>query len=326
MSCSELALTLTNNYYTLNEYNSTNRSLNEYLDQNGLLLTMCIGQTLFPRIFGGPCHMGSRSNHISASWIRNSDTGFRIFGPPQQNQIPIGLILDPTIAHIECLYPIDGVTDTRVNHGCGEQRDAPGGSKNFWRILEQYEIIKYKNDVFGKNTKWSDIDCNDFVGDYRGGNFAFNDTGCSIAVTGGIPFSFETAPKFTYETWSSIMGHPVCNVTQPWVDPTFRSEDTILYMGSCVWKPFDWVGMINTMTQLALEHPHVNFWNEIIVGKPKVLADVVQAVFIMEESNDHEAARMEAKSLNKPLLTLHPPDPTTRKRLSFTCDETSSSQ
>lgn len=253
--------------------------------------------------------MGLRSNHISASWIRNSDTGFRIFGPPQPNQIPIGLILDPTIAQIECIYPIDAVTNTRMNSGCGEQRDAPGGSKNFWRILEQYEIIQYKNDLFGKNTKWSDIDCNDFVGGLGGGNFAFNNTDCSIAVKGGVPFTFETTPKFTYETWSSIMGHPVCNISQPWMDPTFSSDDIILYMGSCVWKPFDWVGMINTMTHLALEHPHVHFWNEIIVAKPKVLADVVQAVFVMEEDvNDYfKAARLEAKSLNKPLLILHPP-------------------
>jgi hypothetical protein len=327
MSCPELALRLTNNYYTEIDFNTTDGSLNEYLNHNGLFLTMCIGQTIFPRIFGGPCKMGFRSNHISASWIRNSDTGFRIFGPPEPNDIPIGLILDPNVAQIDCLYPVDGVTETRMNRGCGMQPDSPGGPNNFWRSVERYQIVEYKNDVFGKDTKWSDIDCNDFIRYFGPGNFALNNTDCSIAVTGGIPFSFESAPKLVYETWSNIMGHPVCNITRAWVDPTFTTEDTILYMGSCVWKPSDWVGMIDTMVNIASEYPHVHFWNEIIVAKPKAVADIVQAVFILDGLHDYyEAAKMEANKMRKPLLTLHPPDPTTGQSLSFTCDESTSTQ
>ena len=217
--CSELALRLSENYHTTHIYNHSDESLSGYLAHNGILLTMCI----MPTIFGGPCKIGGLSNHFSASWIRNIETGFRIFGGAEL--LPIGLILDPTTVDINCAYPIDAVTDTRLNSGCGFQPDAPEASNNYRRILERYEIVKYKNDMFGKDAKWSDIDCEDFLGNFDGGIFAMNDSDCSLSMEHDVLLLIESSAKITYKTWSNIVGHPVCNVTKAWVEPTFRSEE-----------------------------------------------------------------------------------------------------
>lgn len=215
MDCPELALKLSDNYYTTHKLNYSDESLSGYLSQNGVLLTMCIGQMIFPNIFGGPCQLGRLSNHVSASWIRNLETGFKIFGPPPPDELPIGLILDPMTADINCVYPIDAVTDTRLKNGCGFQPDAPEASNNFRRILERYEIVKYKNEIFGKDVKWSDIDCENFLGNVGYGSFAVNNSDCSLGIENSVPLLFESAAKFTYETWSNLVGHPVCNVTKP---------------------------------------------------------------------------------------------------------------
>lgn len=314
MNCPELALRLSDNYYTTLKFNQTHEGLGEYLNQNGILLTMCLGQAILPSIFGGPCKLGMLSKHVSASWIRHVDTGFRIFGPPSLDELPIGLILDPTTTGINCIYPIDGVTDQRLNNGCGVQPDAPEASNNYYRILERFEIVKYKNDAFGKDVKWSDIDCKDFIGMTETGFFAVNNSDCSLRL--------ESAAKFTYETYSNLLGHPVCNATQAWVEPSYSMTDTILYMGSCVWKPSDWRSMIDTMVKVTSEYPHANIWNEVLIAKPRELNDIVQAVFLIDGSYDHnqyKSAKMEARRLGKPLLILHPS--TTYSNLTFTCEQ-----
>jgi hypothetical protein len=326
MSCHDLALRLTENYYTATRFNSTNTNLTDYLNHNGILLTMCIGNAILPRIFGGPCKLGFRSHHVSASWIRKNETGFRVFGSSllADTALPVGLILDPTMTQINCMYPIDGVTDAREKNGCGVTFDSIGGPSSIRRSIDRYAIAHFKNSRFGKDTKWSDIDCSLMFSDIVGeGNFALNDTDCSGAVAGGIPFVFESPARVTYETWSDVMGHPVCNITQPWTDPTFTSDDVLLYLGSCVWKTSDWAGMIDTTVNLATEHPSVTFWNEIVLSKPKDLADIVQAVFIVDGSYALQAAKWEATRLGKPLLIL---SHSTDGNISFTCDEVTASQ
>lgn len=326
MDCSALASKLTENYYTQDTYNSSTDSLNGYFLDNGILLTMCLGIPFFPRIFGGPCKLGMLENHVSASWIRNIDTGFRIFGPPEPDELPIGLILDPALAEINCMYPLDAGTASRMNNGCGSQPDAPDAPMNYWRYLERLDIVSYKNSKFGNSTKWSDIDCNLFLEDLLpsqvAGNMATNNTECNAAVQGDVPFRFDTSAKYIYDTWSFVMGHPVCNVTQPWTGPTFNHLDTIIYVGSCTWKPYDWLGLIDTMVSIAVKYPDVHFWNEIVVAKPKAIAEITQAVFVMDgaSSTRYDVARREALKLGKPLLILHH-QPEYNSSISFTCDE-----
>ena len=315
MQCPELALRLSENYYSAQKFNNLDESLSGYLNQNGILLTMCFGQMILPRLFGGPCRLGVLSNHVSASWIRNIETGFRIFGPPPPDELPIGLILDPITSDINCVYPVDAVTDSRLDKGCGFQPDAPEASNNYRRFFERYEIVKYKNDVFGKDVKWGDIDCEDFLGNTELlGTFAVNNSDCSLAMV--------SAAKFYYDTYSNLVGHPVCNATKAWVEPAYNTTDAILYMGSCIWKPSEWRSMIDTMVKAVSEYPHAHLWNEINIAKPRTLKDIVQAVFLIDGSFDHsehEAAKMEARRLGKPLLVLHPPD--ANSNLTFTCDE-----
>jgi hypothetical protein len=333
MNCTELASKLTENYYTSETYdasNSNESSLNEYMNHNGILLTMCIGMSFFPKIFGGPCKLGIRENHLSASWIRNIDTGFRIFGMPDDpDALPIGLVLDPLQSHIDCMYPIDAVTDTRLRNGCGPVPDAPDAPPfNFMRILERIHVVNYKNENFGNDTKWMDIDCMDFMEPMvipeDTGNFAVGKTDCKVDFLNNgtdMPFRFETSGEYIYNTWSSVMGHPVCNQSLPWSNPTFHDIDTILYFGSCIWKPNNWVGMMDIMEQIAVLHPKVHFWNEIVITKPNSkLEEMVQAVFVLDGSSptQYETARFEAQKMGKPLLILHhnPPD----QNVSFSCD------
>jgi hypothetical protein len=318
MSCSDLARRFTESYYSSATFNSSG-NLNEYLNSNGILLTMCIGNTLFPKFFGGPCKLGFRENHVSASWIRKKETGFRVFGPRED----VGLILDPFATSIQCLYPVDGVTDSRSMNGCGPTHDAIGGSNNFWRAVEKYQIESYKNQKFGKDTKWMDIDCNDmletFLGPFpSGGAFALNNTDCLKTVAGGIPFIFESPIKYTYDVWSDVLGHAVCNATKPWPEPSFNDEYGLLYFGSCAWVKSDWVGMVDTMIHLSSVYPKLEFWNEVVVTKPKSMADIVQAVFVMDGSYEYKAAKWVAEDLGRPLIVFTLSED---GNLSFLCDE-----
>jgi hypothetical protein len=318
MSCSDLAVRFTESYDSSASFNSSSETLNEYLTHNGILLTMCIGNTLFPKIFGGPCKLGFRENHVSASWIRKKETGFRIFGPVDD----VGLILDPRATEIQCLYPADGVTDGRSKNGCGPTHDAIGGPNNFWRILEKYQIESYKNQKFGKDTNWMDIDCKDMLATFMGplpfGIFALNNTNCGKTVAGGIPFEYESPIKYTFDVWSGILGHAVCNATKPWPEPSFNDEDGLLYFGSCVWGKSDWIGMVDTMMNLGSVYPNLLFWNEIVLPKPKHMADIVQAVFVKDGSYEYQSAKWEAEHLGRPLLVFNLSEDGS---LSFACDE-----
>lgn len=318
MSCSDLALRFTESYFSSATFNSSG-NLNEYLNSNGILLTMCVGNTLAPKFFGGPCKLGFRENHVSASWIRKKETGFRIFGPRED----VGLILDPFATEIQCLYPVDGVTDQRSINGCGPTYDAIDGSSNIWRSIEKYQIESYKNQMFGKDTKWMDIDCEDMLGTFVGpfpfgGAFALNNTDCLETVAGGIPFLFASPVKYTYDVWSNLLGHAVCNATVPWPEPSFDDEGALLYLGSCAWRKSNWVGMVDTMMNLASEYLSLEFWNEIVLTKPKHMADIVQAVFVMDGSYDYQAAKWVAKDLGRPLMVFTLSED---GNLSFSCDE-----
>ena len=327
MSCPELALRLTENYYSTHRFNQSSESLSGFLDQNGILLSICLGSTILPSIFGGLCSLGIFSNHVAASWIRNIDTGFRIFGgppTPTDDLALIGLILDPATADVKCVYPIDAVTNSRLNNGCGPLKQSPKAPNQDSQKSDRYANIKFKSEKFAKTSKWSDIICEKFFR-LDTGMVAMNNSDCSFAIEHDVPVPMllESAGKYNYETFSTAAGHPVCNMTKPWPEPNSNTRDSILYMGSCVWKPTDWLSMLDTMVQVASDYPRANFWNEVVVAKPKALKDIVQAVFFADVSHDqsqYEAAKKEALRIGKPLLILHPPT-SANSNLTFTCDE-----
>jgi hypothetical protein len=100
---------------------SSYSSLEEFLDENGILLTMCMKlHGLVPKWeCSGPSQGGSSSSttttttatttggKISASWIQvNKTNGFRVVKPPVDVGPPVGFILKPTAFSIQCIYPM----------------------------------------------------------------------------------------------------------------------------------------------------------------------------------------------------------------------------
>jgi len=357
-SCTQLAAALSASYRTYETYDPSNHhhsSLESFLEKNGILLTMCmrfnwkipwlecVGSGLDVSPFSFTDHDEVRNTNenktvmhhrIASSWIQQNITGFRVVGP-YFDPAPVGHILQPNATTIRCLYPIDGATDGREDEGCGPMRDdIHYGSKGYdhakWytKLLLKRKIIEFKNSRFGNNRTWDSIPCSEFLGS-TAANF-------SSAVLGEVnnddrSWTYQRTSEYIIQSWSYIMGHNICNTSQPLPTPSFNDTDFLVYFGPTPWQPQHWEEMLFLMKDAIVEHPSIQIWNEITLDvSADMLNDAVQAVFYVKgginPGRDTLARRIaiaEARKLHKPLLyvnLIHPSHDHSEADL-FQCDD-----
>jgi hypothetical protein len=159
-NCTVIAAALSTAYRTYHAFQPDVSSLEQFLDRNGILLTMCMR-------FAGylpwlECSRKEDDTKLSASWIQADKTrGFHVIGKPADQGPPVGLVLKPSSTKVRCLYPVDAATNGRDGNGCGPMSSDPRyGSKGydhmgwFGKLMARAVVIRYKNSVFGENRTW----------------------------------------------------------------------------------------------------------------------------------------------------------------------------
>ncbi|CAB9499102.1 expressed unknown protein [Seminavis robusta] len=329
-NCTLLASALSAAYRTYNDTQPIS-SLEHFLDDNGILLTMCM--QFRGRIPWLECSRKDGNSKLSASWIQASKTrGFRVIGKPIDVGPPVGLVLKPSSTKVRCLYPVDAGTDGRDNNGCGPNSYDPRyGSKGydhagwFQRLLTRQELTYYKNQKFGKNRTWESIPCNQLYDNLTVPILGLLEERQQEQNTQTSHKNNQTRYQWKYKTldevvvdqWSYKLGHPVCNQSQPAPKPDFNETsifDFLVYFDRYFWSGADddWRQVVSLMEDTIDRHPFVSTWNELVLEVPPSFQDfvenTVQAVFCIQGRGlvpDQIAkfwARREAKKMNKPLL------------------------
>jgi hypothetical protein len=283
---------------------SSSSSLEEFLDENGILVTMCMRlHGLVPK---WECSEPSQSSSssistssttssgkVSASWIQANKTGgFRVVQPPVDVGPPVGFILKPTAFSIQCIYPMDADTDRRDDLGCGpNSRDARYGSKGYdhetsWyrKSLMRFQIEQYKSQQFGIHRTWSSISCADFFQPISGHDvttmahvISHNNTNNNRNISHGSTrndsttidsWEYLSELEYLLDQWSHTMRHDVCNTSVPVGPASFDKTQTFIYMGPNSWQPKEWNQMISLMEDAIRKHPLVGTWNELVLQVP----------------------------------------------------------
>jgi len=328
-SCTALASELSRNYRNATPFcdpGDGGGGIKPYLLSHGVLLTMC---------FPFSCRINTPiENHLAASWI-NAAIGPQVI-PTETN---IGLILDPALADIQCIYPTDGASDTRNNQGCGPFNFDPDSLSIFtrWNLRKLYNSYKEFNFAV---TPWEDIDCEAFFGTPHspshplGGWTGVVQKADQIFWTWQDQHGEDTAAivyqkdaAFRQKVAEPVIGHAVCSLVDP--EPNF-DEGFFIYTGKHGMPPEKWQRAIETQQQMIATFPENDVWNEVVLGLPSHLKDIVLAVFYVDSqdmSHDRKAeirkqAEQEAVLYgSKPLLKL---DTAREKSLDedlFVCDE-----
>jgi len=173
-SCAALATALSAKYATYQEFQG-GENLNSYLNDNGLLVSMCINLNIFTSQFS--CALTKKDRILSTSWIQKNETGFRVFNSASFlfPNINVGMVIDPTHLEVQCLYPADGMTagrdDLLVNgrkaKSCGPvSNDVRYGSKGFdswpkWKRLVVREAWNMYAQINFQNNH--NVSCDDFL-------------------------------------------------------------------------------------------------------------------------------------------------------------------
>jgi hypothetical protein len=233
---------------------------------------------------------------------------------------PIGMVLKPTATSIRCAYPVDAVTDNRDDNGCGPYSTDPiYGSKGydhknwFGKMMERQEVIFYRNQVFGKGRPFESIPCSDWVQQPPVAVFGVLDESNTNTTDSSLKWEFKTQAELVVEQWSYIMGHPVCNQSEPAPKPDFHNTTIFLYQGHQVWKPEEWTTVVQLLEDALDEHPNLYVWNELVLDVPtgsesEFANQTVQAVFhiqgngVVMDEVARRLARREARRINKPHL------------------------
>jgi hypothetical protein len=155
--------------------------LEDFLDHNGILLTMCMSHRgLIPwlecsrpksstddavapwsstalRAAPGDATDGGRvaasaggsdPSRLEASWVQQDQTrGFRVIGRPIDIGPPVGLILRPSGTSIRCIYPVDGATDARDGRGCGPLTNDPSYGSQGYDHAKWYRKMLYREEI-----------------------------------------------------------------------------------------------------------------------------------------------------------------------------------
>ncbi|CAJ1936021.1 unnamed protein product [Cylindrotheca closterium] len=310
MSCPHIASSLSTQYRNTSfdgipTRSSSSPSLNDYLASHGLLLTMC---------FPSSCSFGFNAEFFSASWIQQ-DLGPRII----PSASGVGLILDPSLVDIQCIYPTDAGTLSRDKKGCGPMFfDPHGGSKGaasykkhpIKRHLAQKFLTDYKNLNFGRNTRWEDIDCMEFfdlppIQFQRLWGYTDEDGNNSTSV------QYYQLAALSNENFAAIMGHDVCSVD---LEPDVDRRQFPLYYDAKSWDPLDLKEVIDLEMGFIQNHTTSRdwIWNEFVISLPVELPPLVLGVFYVNESytgklhKRREAAQRQAKTFGDlPVFILH---------------------
>eukprot|EP00526_Cylindrotheca_closterium_P000684 CAMPEP_0113632560 /NCGR_PEP_ID=MMETSP0017_2-20120614/16927_1 /TAXON_ID=2856 /ORGANISM="Cylindrotheca closterium" /LENGTH=377 /DNA_ID=CAMNT_0000543127 /DNA_START=13 /DNA_END=1143 /DNA_ORIENTATION=+ /assembly_acc=CAM_ASM_000147 len=309
MSCSQLASSLSAQYRNTSfdgipTAGSSSPSLNDYLATHGLLLTMC---------FPNSCSFGFNAKFFSASWIQQ-DLGPRII----PSASGVGLILDPSLVDIQCLYPTDGGTLGRDQNGCGPTiYDRHGGSQGAASVnknpVKKYFYRKYMTDYknlnFGRKTQWEDIDCMEFF-DLPPTElqrfWGFGDNNNSSTSV-----QFYSSPDLFKTEFGAIVGHDLCSVG---LEPDAGPQQFPLYYGAKSWDPQDLKEVIDLEMGFIQNQTTSGdmIWNEFVISLPVELPPLVLGVFYVNEnyagkrSKRREAAKRQAKTFGDlPVFVMH---------------------
>jgi hypothetical protein len=291
-NCTAVAATLSSHFnstYRPPTQSVANNSLELFLDDHGLLVTMCMRfRGMLPWM---ECTIPSKSSlnygwrpsttKVSASWVHSKKTrGFRVIGRPIDIGPPVGLVLKPTELSVRCLYPADAATDGRDGDGCGVPSSDPQfGSQGYdhtnWinKIMTKYQIMQYKNDAFGKDRHWNTIPCSEFLGPpYTPGNDTSNNI--NLQVLGRLEdnqqWEIYDIPHLIIEQWSYIMGFPICNHSSPVPPPDLDDgmQHDMIYYGLDFWRPINWTVSLELMMKLFNDFPTLEIWNELVLDVP----------------------------------------------------------
>lgn len=282
-NCTLLAASLTANYRSTKRFDHK-ESITQYLQSNGILLSMC------PETPWSSC--GLRSNHISASWIQRNTTGTQLF--PSGS---VGVILDPAVVEMDCIYPTDADTDRRTHRGCGPVTVQQGyhyqiPSNPISRYFEKQRWIDYKNFNFGMDTQWTDIPCDLLLRTRT----SYSNTWIRGESDDNAVVNFiDVSRYFMWKGLKELLGFPPCStVDDPMVTP--MNGSIVVYVGDTAWEPTaDWNEMVDILHSLTQSGLYV--FNEIVVKKPSELRDLVQAVFyrpVNDYNDGNEASKQNA--------------------------------
>eukprot|EP00980_Cylindrotheca_fusiformis_P027598 scaffold21455_cov116-Cylindrotheca_fusiformis.AAC.15 len=272
--CHHLASSLSENFRNTEPFdkNDARTSIVKYLTGHGLLLTMC---------FPFACSLGFRANHVAASWINQRIGAQHIIF----SQAGVGLLLDPTVASINCLYPTDSGSDGRDVKGCGPDMLDPQfgsqGASSYDNIISRFLVRKFFNDYkrlnFGSRKAWKDIACSKFfqqpIGSVKTWRMRDNSTGRDV--------TFQSGDSLVQEQVGAIMGHPVCTPR-----PVEEEGGFLLYSGPDSWQADDFQEVVELQMELMHNSSEsVLVWNEVVIGLPRQMEDIVQGIFYLEDGS-----------------------------------------
>jgi hypothetical protein len=272
-SCEIVASSLSESFRNSSPYDiSDGTKLSDFLSIHGLLLTMCWPLS---------CTLPLGTKFISGSWV-NGRMGANHVIPTQTG---IGLVLDPTVVDIDCLYPTDASTLGRDKNGCGPiQMDPVYGSKGAASIknpvarqMTRKYITDFKVLNFGSETPWEDIDC------YKFFSFALSYASLETWEFGeifGIP-SFQSELSMLQKQFEAFMGHPVCKL------PPAEKLYALTYSGHMSWPKEKFQHAMDLQTELIQNttYPYP-IWNEFVIGLPIELKTIVQGIFYLNDNSE----------------------------------------
>lgn len=315
--CAALAATLSSQYSTYQEYQPS-ENLNRYLDENGLLVSMCSHAKGLGPLFRYECEPNKRDKILPASWIQKNQTGIRVSHVPQ---LPtgVGMVVDPLAVDIQCLFPADGdsalrddsISNGSVAKGCGPVAVDPHyGSKGFDRLPKWKQVFEraFWNEYAQRNFQNDpNVSCTDF--------FFQNDDGPRKLET--MMYLRDLNPdicfdEFSYRNYIQILvddveykvQHKVCQDSN---SSKLHRNNWFIYWGRCSYQPSEFEAMMDTMKRL--NEQMAQNWNEVVLDRPETLKDVIQAIFYVEwpfnPHNQYPNAVRQAKKMEKHLLKLH---------------------
>jgi hypothetical protein len=327
-NCTALAAALSLAYRTHEDFQPATETLEEFLDHNGVLLTMCMRfRGTIPWM---ECSRDKNDSKLSASWVQRDKTkGLHVIGKPIDIGPPVGLVLKPTSTKIRCVFPADAATDGRDDQGCGPMSSDPQhGSKGYDHVgwiekqVFRQQIISYKNYKWGASRIFASIPCKYFLDR--------DDTNVTLPLVGFVnetpnhvrkkhrrpgQWILQSDSELIIDQWFYIMGKDVCNKSQPVPKPDLGRDNYLIYQGVQSWNPQEWTESMEMMQQvLQLVPPSVHVWNELVVEVPTAPSEAefanhtVQAVFYLKGNGvvvDEIArwiAKRESQKMNKPLM------------------------